>query len=137
MRNKKSSNVRSFALGGVLAATAGFLAGLLTAPKSGKEIRGDIKQAGDSVRTDAEKELKTLNIELNKAIKEAKLKSQDFGRKTKKDVDNLVVKADETNVKVREILSALHEGDATDQDLKRAVKNAKSALEHLKDYLNK
>ena len=49
----------------------------------------------------------------------------------------LVDKGEETNSKVREILSALHEGDAEDQDLKRAIKNAKSSLEHLKDYLNK
>lgn len=137
MRRKKSPNVRAFALGSVLAAGAGFLAGLLSAPKSGKEIRGDIKQAGDTARSDAEKELKSLNVELNKALKEAKSKSQEVGHKTKKEVDNLVNKADETNLKVREILSAVHEGDASDQDLKRAVKNAKSALEHLKDYLNK
>ncbi len=137
MTQKTSSSKRIFALGSLLAASAGFLAGMLSAPKSGKEIRGDIKQAGDSVRSDAEKELKVLNIELNKAIKEAKNKSQDMSKKARSDADKLVLKADITNTKVREILSAMHEGDAEDQDLKRAVRNAKSALEHLKDYINK
>ena len=134
---KKNNDVKAFALGGVLAAVAGFIAGLLSAPKSGKEIRGDIKEAGENSRWQAEKELKSLNSDLNKSIKDAKVKSTKLSKKAKAEIEVLVDKGEETNSKVREILSALHEGDAEDQDLKRAIKNAKSSLEHLKDYLNK
>jgi hypothetical protein len=48
-----------------------------------------------------------------------------------------VDKAKDTKEKVREMLSALHEGDAEDQDLKRAITNANSALDHLRDFLKK
>jgi hypothetical protein len=35
------------------------------------------------------------------------------------------------------MLSALHEGSAEDKDLKKAIKDANNALEHLRDYLKK
>ena len=88
-------------------------------------------------RIESEKELKRLNHELNQAIMQASKKVQSVKAKTKKELENRIAKADQTNAKVREILSALHEGDAEDQDLKRAISSAKNALEHLADYLSK
>jgi gas vesicle protein len=137
MRRKNNNNVKAFALSGSLAAVAGFIAGILAAPKSGKEIRGDIHKAGERSRVEAEQELKSLSADLNKSLKEAKSRSDKLSLKTKTEIDSLVDKGEETNAKVREILSALHSGEAEDQDLKRAIKNAKSALEHLRDYLSK
>lgn len=126
-----------FAFLGLIAAAFGFLAGILSAPKSGKEIRQDIKQAGADTEREAEKELKDLNVQLNKVIKEAKGKGADLGKKAGGELNKLVDKGEDTNAKVREIISAIHEGDAEDQDLKRAITNAKNALENLKDYLDK
>jgi len=37
--------------------------------------------------------------------------------------------------KVREIISALHEGDADDPDLKKALGDAKNALKNLEKYV--
>lgn len=56
-----------FALGAVFAAAAGFVSGILLAPKSGKETRQDIKKA--SVET---KEVVVENIEKTKAAAEKK-----------------------------------------------------------------
>lgn len=137
---KKKDNgrlVKGIAIGGAVAAVAGYVAGVLTAPKSGKETRGDIKDAADRTRVEAEKELKQLHTELDKVIKDAKVKGDKLGQKAKVELDDLVEKAKDTKEKAREVISAIHEGDAEDQDLKRAVKNANNALEHLKDYLKK
>lgn len=57
--------------------------------------------------------------------------------KARKELDTLVDKARDTKEKAREVLSAVHEGDAEDKDLKRAIKDANEAIEHLRDYLKK
>ena len=42
-----------------------------------------------------------------------------------------------TKEKARDILSALHDGDANDKDLKKAVNDVNKAISHLKAYLAK
>ena len=129
--------VKKLAVGAAVAGAAGYLAGLLTAPKSGKETREDLKQAANLKMTEAEKQLKSLHTELSKTVDEAKAKGADVGGKAQKELKGLVDKAKDTKEKVREVLSAVHEGDASDKDLKKAMSDAKHALEHLKDYLKK
>ncbi len=136
-RHNKSNTAKQVAIGSALAALAGYVAGLLTAPKSGKATREDIKTAAARTRVEAEKELKRLHSELDKALAEAKKRSGDLSAKASKQLAELIDNAKDTKEKVREVLSALHEGDAEDQDLKRAIKNANDALEHLRDYLKK
>lgn len=128
---------KKLAVGAAVAGAAGYLAGLLTAPKSGRETREDIKKAAGQGVTEAEKQLKNLHTDLGKAIDEAKEKGGDLGGKAQKELKDLANKAKDTKEKVREVLSAIHEGDASDKDLKKAVADAKHALAHLKDYLKK
>jgi gas vesicle protein len=136
-KDTKADTVKKIALGGTIAAAVGYVAGVLTAPKSGKETRTDIKAAADRGMAEAEKDLKHLHTELDSVIKDAKAKSDDVSKKAQKELSELVDKAKDTKEKVREMLSALHEGDAEDQDLKRAITNANSALDHLRDFLKK
>ena len=42
-----------FALGAIIGAAAGVVAGMLTAPKSGKETRADLKLKADEMKADA------------------------------------------------------------------------------------
>lgn len=135
--DNKGDNLKKIAIGSTIAAAAGYVAGVLTAPKSGKQTRKDIKDAADKGVAQAEKDLKKLHTELAKIIAEAKDASEKLNGKTKKDFDGLVEKAKDTKEKAREMLSALHEGDAEDKDLKRAIKDATDAIDHLKDYLKK
>lgn len=128
---------KRLAIGAAVAGAAGYVAGLLTAPKSGRETREDIKNAANQGLSEAEKQLKGLHTDLNQAMEEAKVRSSDMGGKAQKELKELVEKAKDTKEKVREMLSAVHEGDADDKDLKRAVADAKHALGHLKDYLKK
>ena len=136
-KNRKRQNIKRLAIGGGIAAVAGYIAGLLTAPKSGKETRGDIKDATDRGLAEADKQLKKLHTELDKVIKEGKLRADKAGAVAQKELNELVDKAKDAKEKAREVLSAIHEGDAEDRDLKKAVKDANTAIDHLKDYLKK
>ena len=120
-----------------LAALAGYLAGLLTAPKSGKETRDDVRRAAMTGMSEAERQLKNLSSELAALVDQAKERAGDFNAKAKKEMDDLVAKAKVAREKAREVVSAVHEGDAEDEDLRVAVNEATRALNHLKDYLKK
>lgn len=136
-RDRRSQNIKRLAIGSGIAAAAGYLAGILTAPKSGRQTRDDLRVAAEKSRVEAEKDLKRLHTELDKVIKDAKAGSGKLGVKAQAELNDLVEKAKDTKEKTREIISAVHEGDAEDQDLKRAVKNANLALKNLRKYLKK
>jgi gas vesicle protein len=135
--SKDNSTAKKVAIGGVIAAAAGYVAGILTAPKSGKETRADIKDAAEKTMAEAEKDLKNLHTELDKIITVAKARSEKLSAKAQKELSQLIDKAKDTKEKAREMLSALHEGGAEDKDLAKAIKDANNALEHLRDYLKK
>lgn len=137
MGRKDSNNLKRFAIGGAIAAAAGYVAGILTAPKSGKETRSDIKQAASDNLAQAEKELKKLNDELGQVIDEARIRGDRLSSKAKNDLSELIDNAKDTKEKVREVISAIHEGDAEDDDLKKAVKQANNALKNLRTFLKK
>ena len=128
---------KKFAIGAVIAAAAGYVAGILTAPKSGKETRKDIKDTAVKTYKVAEKELKELHTELNKLLGEASRKAGELKGVAQKNFDKAVTGAKAAKEKARELLSAVHEGDAENRDLDQAVKEAKKAVEHLRSYLRK
>ena len=136
-RDRQRQNLKRLAIGSAAAAAAGYVAGILTAPNSGKKTRDDIRTAADRSRSEAEKDLKRLHTELGKAIKDAKAGSDKLGAKAQQEAAELIDKARDTKEKVREVLSAIHEGDADDQDLRRAVKNANTAVKSLRKYFKK
>jgi len=135
--HKPSENFKRFAIGSSVAAVAGYVAGVMSAPKSGKQTRQDLKAKSDKGKIEAEKELKKLHTELNDLIKEAKKHGSKASEKAQIETKDLTLKALDTKEKLREIISAIHEGDAEDHDLDKAVKNASNAIDHLKDYLKK
>ncbi len=120
-----------------IAALAGYLAGILTAPKSGRETRQDLKDAGARGLSEAEKQLKKTLAELSGLMDEVKVRSATLGDRAGKELDELVGKAKVARDKAREVLSAIHEGDAEDKDLQEAVTRANEALKHLRVYLKK
>ena len=132
-----SKTVKKLALGTAFAGAAGYLAGILTAPKSGKETRGDIKDTAQRGITEAEKDLKKLHTELSQLLTEAKEKGTSVGGKTQKELTDLLTKAKDTKEKSREMLSVIHEGSAEDKDLRKAISDATKAVDHIKTYLKK
>ena len=129
--------VKRFAIGTVLAAAAGYVAGILTAPKSGKETRQDIKETVERTYSAAEKELKALHTELSKLLAQAKTKVAELKGSAQANLQKAMEMAMMAKEKSRELLSAVHEGDADDKDLKKAVDEANKAVAHLKDFLKK
>lgn len=128
---------KKFAVGAVLAAAAGYVAGLLTAPKSGKETRQDIKDAAQKGLAEAEKQLKKVHTELSKLMNEAREKLTHLKGVAKADLEKAVASATTVKEKARELLSAAHEGTAEDKDLQKAIKEVNKAVDHLKLYLKK
>lgn len=136
-RENKRDTIKKLAIGSTIAAVAGYVAGILTAPKSGKETRSDIKQTANQGIANAEKELKKLHTDLDELIKDAKANGGKLGKRAQAELNELVEKAKDSKEKVREVLSAIHEGDADDKDLQKAIKQASQALKNLKKYLKK
>lgn len=125
------------AIGAAITAVAGYIAGILTAPKSGKETRADIKEKAVETYATAEKELKQLHTELSAHLKDAGIKIDELKGKGSKALDEAVVKGRQAKEKAREALSSLHDGDVQDKDLKNAIAEATKAVENLRNYLKK
>lgn len=128
-------STRRFAIGAFVAAAAGYVTGLLTAPKSGKETREDIKEAATVGIHEAERQLKRLHTELTDVLAQAKDGSDKLSGKARDELDLAVTATKQVKEMVREILSAVHEGRADDQELQKAIGDAQDAVKHLKSYV--
>lgn len=135
-QNKKNK-AGKFAIGAAITALVGYLAGLLTAPKSGKETRDDIRNKANETYSTAERELKRLHTELNDVINQAGDKVASLRGKGTKAIDEATLRGKSAKEKVREVLSGLHDGEVEDKDLKRAISDATKAIENLRDFLKK
>jgi gas vesicle protein len=130
-------NSGKWAAGALAAGVAGYIVGVLTAPKSGKDTREEIKKATVNARSEAEKKFKSILADLNERLDEARAKGSDLSGRGKKEFDKMYDKATSAKEKVRQIISGLHDGDADDPELKRALKDAQGALKHLEKFLKK
>ncbi len=95
-RDRKQDTIKKIAIGSSIAAVAGYVAGILTAPKSGKRTRGDIKNAADKTALEAEKDFKKLQIELGHLIDEAKSNGGKLNTKAREEADGLNRKSQKT-----------------------------------------
>lgn len=132
-----SKIAKKLAIGTMFAAAAGYVTGILTAPKSGSETRKDLKNAASKALIEGEKKLKELHSELDKVIGKTEAKLGEMGGKAKQEVQAKLDIAKTAKEKVRSLLAALHEGDADDKELKATLKEAKAALNHLVAYFKK
>lgn len=126
-----------FAAAALLAGVAGYLVGVLTAPKSGKETRKDIKDAASHSIAEVEKRLKKAHTDLSSQITKAKEQAKNLQGRTRKELDALVDRATKAKDKARIALSSVHDGEMSDKDLQKAIDDAEKAVEHLKTYLKK
>lgn len=133
----KNNNGKKLAVGTAVAAVAGFVAGILTAPKSGKETREDIKESTKSAIAETEKTLKRLHSELASLLSEGQDRAKGLKDTAKKDLDKALAMAAKTRDKAKEVISSFHEGDADDKDLDKAIDEVHKAVSHLKLYLKK
>lgn len=135
--SKSRNTARNFAIGAAISALAGYLAGILTAPKSGKETRTDIRNKAEEGYAAGERELKKLHTELTDAMNRVGDQIEALKGRTAKDAGDAIDKGREVKQKAREVLSALHDGEADDAELKKAIKDATDAISHLRTFLKK
>lgn len=127
----------NIAIGAALAAGLGYAVGLLTAPKSGRETRKELKKAAQKAKSETEKNLKKAQTELTDLLDQINAKAKSSTGKAKDELEKLTVQAKVVRQKTRELLSAVHEGEAEDADLQKAIKDVKKANDHLRKYLAK
>lgn len=60
-----------FALGALIGAAAGVVAGLLTAPKSGKETQADLKEAAGRLETETKAKATKVKSSIDSGVKKA------------------------------------------------------------------
>lgn len=128
-------NTKKFALGAVVAGAVGYVAGILTAPKSGKETRKDIQTAASKAIAEAEKKLKAAQTELSDLIEKGKKQALKLKDKAKHELDAAIDNATEVKQKARELLSAARNGEADDKELQGAIDEVKKAMTHLNKYI--
>lgn len=137
-----NKNAKRIAVGTMIAGAMGYVAGLLTAPKTGSETRDKLRDVTDSSVTEIEKQLKRLHTELNQLLGEADdVKKSEVRNKLDETAvaleGEVIGKATRAKQKTREIISAIHDGNADDKDLDKAVTEATKAINAIKSYLRK
>lgn len=133
----KDNTAKKFAIGAAIAAAAGYVAGVLTAPKAGKDTRQSIKDNAAKGVSEAEKQLQHVQDELKSVLDDASEKGSKLSKKAKEELEDLVGKAGDAKDKTTEVMKALKSGDAEDKELQRALRDAKTAVKHLRTYLSK
>lgn len=128
---------KDLALGAAFAAGIGYVAGILTAPKSGKETRKDIEKTAQKAKSDAERKLKDLHSELDTLIARGNKKAKTAKTSAQKELQQALDAAGKAKERAREVLSAFHEGETADKELKAAVTDVNKALNHLKNFMAK
>ncbi len=131
------NGTKRVAIGAAIAAGVGYLAGILTAPKSGKETRKDIENTAIKAKSEAERKLKQLHSELASLLVSAKESAKKAKTGAQKEWVGAVATAQLAKEKARLMLSALHEGGADDKELQKAIDDVKKAIEHLKSFASK
>jgi gas vesicle protein len=115
----------------------GLAAGLLFAPKSGKQTREDIKIAVGKAQKSAIKTIHKVDFEIKSLIKKLEPKMTNYTQKAKDGLIKTVEKAKKASKQAATVLSAFREGTASDKDLDAAIKELKAAKEDLVNYLKK
>jgi gas vesicle protein len=135
MLRRKQNTGKKLAIGAALGSVLGYAAGILTAPKSGKETREELSTKAGEVKNSAAEQLEKSVEELNVALESAKTKSVSMNAKARSEFNETVVKAKDAQNKAGQVLKAFRAGEAENPELNRAVKQAKLAIRNLGKYL--
>ncbi|HUY52962.1 MAG TPA: YtxH domain-containing protein [Candidatus Dormibacteraeota bacterium] len=119
----------------ILGSSLGYLAGLLTAKKSGANTRKDISDASKEIQKKAETTASNLYKELSGAIEQAEVKIDKGKLSVRNNLYRATTRANKVKSQANEILMAIKNGNADDKDLQKSVDSIKSAIKNLKNYL--
>jgi gas vesicle protein len=128
---------KAIAAGTILAIAAGYVTGKLTAPQKGSETRKELVEAAAKRKMQTERSLKKLHTEIGDLLDKSKDKAHVVADKAHAEFKEAVNKASQARQKAKVMISAVRSGEAEDPDLQEAVKEAKTAKDHLKSFLKK
>jgi gas vesicle protein len=129
------STSKKVATAAVLGLAIGYAAGLLTAPKSGKETRDDISDASQKAYNQMQKKLRSLNSELSDAIEQAKSQMGSLKKRSRDDLAGLIDSAQKAQAKVTKLIRSMHRGTASGEDVEEAIASAKEARDELEKFI--
>lgn len=135
MGKKDNNTVRKLAVGTAIAGAVGYVAGILTAPKSGRVTRSDMANKAGEIKDSLVDQLQELSDNLNLLLKSAKLKTSGLSTSARAEFNETVIKAKDAQNKAVHVLKAVKSGQSTDADLNKAIKQAKLAIKNLEKYL--
>lgn len=128
---------RKIAVGAAIAGVAGYITGILTAPKSGKETRKDIKDKAGEVMAKLIEEVKVAQAELNKMLHMAKEKGLALNANAREGFNEAVIRAKDARNKSATVLKAVKAGKSDERELDLALKNLRLSMKNLGKYLKK
>lgn len=133
--SKNDKTGSKWAIGAAFAAIGGYLAGLLTAPKSGKQTRADIAQKAEDVKEGTAEQLQAVHDDLVTLLKTAKTQTIALSSQARQEFNEAIMAAKDAQNKAAHVLKAIKQGEADDPQLNKAVKQVKQAQKNLAKYL--
>lgn len=76
-----------FAIGAILGTAAGFIAGIVSAPKTGEKTRAGLKAKADKVKVDLTKKAEMVSSEAQDVVEDVKEKASDLKDRTERAVE--------------------------------------------------
>lgn len=128
-------NKGKFFLFAMVSAVFGYLAGILTAPKSGKETRTDIGDKAEEIKEEGIDKLRLAENELDGLVRKVQETAATLGDKAKAEYTVALNTAKEAQAKAKTVAKAVKEGKAEDKDLDAALNQTKQAIKSLSKFL--
>jgi len=111
----------------------GYSLGILTAPRSGSATRSKMVYQAKKTKDDLEAELVEVYNKTKNSLRKVSIDNPKVTSKVKAVKDA----AEESQKKIKDLISAMGGNDNLDEDLNAALNNARQALSDLKTYVTK
>jgi len=138
MTNQENGMGKGLLIGFLTGAAVGSIVALLFAPKSGKELREDIKNKSQDFIEDADEYVSKAKDKASQLINEGKKKSERLVADTKEKVDTLLNEAEKILTEAKDkagnvVTSGKEKFDKESERLKSAIKAGMSAYKTEKE----
>jgi gas vesicle protein len=122
---KNEGMLKGLVIGLLAGGAIGAVVALLYAPKSGRELRADLKEKADEFRDDAEEYLTVARTKAGDMVSEAKKRSESLITDAKRKADTLLVDAEKVLTDARQKTGSMGEEASR---VKHAVKAGMDAF---------
>lgn len=133
--SKDDNTGKKLVIGAAVAGITGYLAGILTAPKSGKETRADITDKASEVADTLLHELRELEFELKELLAKAKTETTALKGRALEEFNEALLRAKDAQIKSSTLIKSVKAGEAADPELNKAIKQSKLAAKNLRKFI--